>query len=288
MSCNKPFLSVNPDGNIITLPCGWCLGCRIDRRRSWTIRWEHERLYNPITFITLTYNDDNMPFVVTNRSGSSVWEPTLEPDDVQLFFKRLRRKLDYRHHLKSIKYTVVGEYGSDMDKKFYNLQYGRPYGRPHYHILMSGYDLMDSLFRSCLKAAWPYGNVELLPVLRGGIAYVYKYIDKQIHGADEIFDYYNYCTPPFHRCSRGIGEQYIIDNWSEIDSKGGYRKDKKIIPLTPYWRDKYGLCGKKRDFSIDLELKKTYPRLNYLQRKLLAGDTRERAEAQKINLFRGN
>ena len=45
--------------------CGQCLGCRLDRSRMWAMRIAHEASLHELDggncFITLTYDDDEMP-----------------------------------------------------------------------------------------------------------------------------------------------------------------------------------------------------------------------------------
>lgn len=50
------------DPNIISLPCGKCIGCRLDYSRQWADRLMLELQYHDSAyFITLTYNDDHVP-----------------------------------------------------------------------------------------------------------------------------------------------------------------------------------------------------------------------------------
>jgi len=66
----------------MTLPCGQCIGCRLERSRQWAIRSVHEAsLYDSNCFVTLTYSDSHLP-----RDCS------LDPDAVPLFMKRLRKR----------------------------------------------------------------------------------------------------------------------------------------------------------------------------------------------------
>ena len=63
----------------VQLPCGQCIGCRLERSRQWAIRCVHEAsLYDDNCFITLTYDDE--------RAVS------LNYTDFQLFMKRLRAR----------------------------------------------------------------------------------------------------------------------------------------------------------------------------------------------------
>uniref|UniRef100_UPI0040482461 rolling circle replication-associated protein n=1 Tax=Shewanella sp. TaxID=50422 RepID=UPI0040482461 len=107
----------------VTLPCGQCVGCRLEHSRQWAIRCVHEaQLHQDNCFITLTYNDDYLP-----ENG------TLVKRDFQLFMKRLRKK--YPH---AVRYYQCGEYGSKTH-------------RPHYHACLFGHDFKD-------KTLWQKGS----------------------------------------------------------------------------------------------------------------------------------
>src|SRR4051812_44934530 len=68
-------------GEKFDLPCGQCIGCRLERSRQWAMRLVHEKkLHSHSSFITLTYDDKNLPL------GG-----TLIKRDFQLFMKRLRK-----------------------------------------------------------------------------------------------------------------------------------------------------------------------------------------------------
>ena len=46
----------------LSLPCGRCVGCRLERSRQWAVRCMHEasmHMFN--SFVTLTYDDDHLP-----------------------------------------------------------------------------------------------------------------------------------------------------------------------------------------------------------------------------------
>jgi len=50
----------------VVVPCGQCIGCRLERSRQWAVRCVHESsLYDRNCFITLTYSDEYLP-----RDGS--------------------------------------------------------------------------------------------------------------------------------------------------------------------------------------------------------------------------
>ena len=87
----------------ISLPCGQCVGCRLDRSRQWALRCVHEsKLYKRNCFITLTYADSELP-----ENGS------LRVDHWQLFMKRFKSAVRYNEGseiAKGIKFYHCGEY----------------------------------------------------------------------------------------------------------------------------------------------------------------------------------
>lgn len=71
MACNKPFLRYvsarhNPLGYDVAIPtpCGHCAGCLRDYIQSWSDRctFEAQTQRRPSSFVTLTYNDEHLPF----------------------------------------------------------------------------------------------------------------------------------------------------------------------------------------------------------------------------------
>lgn len=67
----------------LALPCGTCVGCRLERARQWAMRCVDEAsLYRDNSFITLTFNEQHLP---NNRS--------LDVSIFQKFMKRLRKEV---------------------------------------------------------------------------------------------------------------------------------------------------------------------------------------------------
>ncbi|QCS36260.1 replication initiator protein [Capybara microvirus Cap1_SP_192] len=115
------------------IPCGKCIGCRLDYSRQWTTRLMLELPYhNEAWFLTLTYNDDVLPTNLVDVDGEIKVTHSLVKKDFQNFIKRLRNYFPD----KSISYYCCGEYGS---RSF----------RPHYHaILFFDSPLQDYVFPS--------------------------------------------------------------------------------------------------------------------------------------------
>lgn len=179
----------------IDIPCGVCVGCRMEHAKQWKIRncleWQsHKEAY----FVTLTYDDGHLPI---NELG----QPMLVKRHLQLFMKRLRKNVG------NFRYFACGEYGSNTH-------------RSHYHILLyghlSGFELVGVNKFTCPDVArcWPYGQHIIEEVTPGSIAYVSRYcVDKQKDPA-----YIDYPVKPFITMSRkpGIGMLYFVENYDSI------------------------------------------------------------------------
>lgn len=148
----------------LTLPCGQCIGCRLERSRQWAIRCIHEAsLHKQNCFVTLTYDDNHLP-----ANGS------LSYRDVQLFLKRLRKLIAPQR----VRFFCAGEYGDELT-------------RPHYHLCLFGYTPTDrysvkkDLYGSpTLDKLWPYGYVSFGAVTFESAAYVARYCLKKVNGRD--------------------------------------------------------------------------------------------------------
>jgi len=149
----------------LKLPCGQCVGCRLERSRQWAVRCMHEaQMHDANCFITLTYDNNHLP-----EGG------TLVKSDFQKFFKRLRKKLGL-----PIRYYYCGEYGDKL-------------GRPHYHAIIFGYDFPDQqlfskgpggeLFTSReLESCWKLGFSTIGKCTFESAAYVARYVMKKVNG----------------------------------------------------------------------------------------------------------
>ena len=161
------FNQKDSTGDVLEIPCGQCIGCRLERSRQWAVRISNEAsLYDQNCFITLTYAPEYLP-----EGGSLVLE------HFQKFLKRLRKKYG-----KSIRFFHCGEYGEQL-------------GRPHYHACILNFDFPDKyhyrttargdrIFRSpSLEQLWPFGNSEIGTVTFESAAYVARYCTKKVTGS---------------------------------------------------------------------------------------------------------
>lgn len=199
----------------VKLPCGQCVGCRLERSKKWAMRCMHEAsLYDDNCFITLTYNDANLP---DDRS--------LNVRHFQLFMKRLRKRFG-----KGIRFFHCGEYGER-------------FGRPHYHACIFNFDFPDKeifkvtpsgelLYTSkALDELWGFGFCTVGSLTFASAAYVSRYIMKKINGdrADEhYFDPYTgvFLKPEYITMSRRPGIGY---SWFEKFSSDVFPSDEVIV-----------------------------------------------------------
>lgn len=179
--------------------CGACTPCKIKRGQTWSIRQILESQYwstvpgrNIPLFITLTYDDDNLPL-------SPNGYPNLQYSDVQKFHKRLRiHGLDYRHY-------TAGEYGTSETK------------RPHYHMNLFGLEEAKALQLSTkfkntsddrkkygkelrlnplhlegitklIHHVWGKGRVDVQPIMKNSYGYVAGYVTKHEHTKKGLYE----------------------------------------------------------------------------------------------------
>ena len=188
----------------ISVPCGQCIGCRLERSRQWAIRCSHEAsLYEENSFVTLTYDDSHLP-----PTGS------LDITHYQKFMKRLRKK----YEPKIIRFYHCGEYGEN-------------FGRPHYHACLFNHDFKDRVHYKTINKQKYYLSEELTQLWGKGFclvgdvtfesaAYVARYIMKKITGeaADAHYEIMNketgelgHLQPEYTTMSRrpGIGSDWL-------------------------------------------------------------------------------
>ena len=216
----------------IYLPCGNCLGCRVDRRMEKTILQACEASMSKYEnwFITLTYDDSKCNFPVKS----------LNKEHIQDFNEHMRKYMQY-HGLKW-RFYGCGEYG-DI------------YKRPHYHL--SVFDIPDEVMldnyrdeskvyqrgldsgkfvhlsaplrdengneywrSSVISKRWKYGNVQIYRACKETYQYVAGYVVKKLTGI-EGDEYYKKLgiIPEFQFQSRpSIGRSWFDKYWRTLST----------------------------------------------------------------------
>lgn len=193
----------------LSLPCGRCIGCRLERSRQWAVRCMHEAaLHEANSFVTLTYDDDHLPV-----------RGQLEYSQFQRFMRRLRKHCAPHQ----VRFFMCGEYG-ELN------------GRPHFHALLFNYDFPDQEYlkteNECkyyssptLSRLWPYGNSLIGALTFESAAYVARYTVKKVTGdlaavhyrredADGVYQ----LQPEFGHMSLkpGIGQGFLAKYRSDV------------------------------------------------------------------------
>jgi len=183
MECLRPYYIAKHD---ITVPCGKCPQCGVNKRSEWATRLHYEmRRHSVCKFVTLTYRNENLRF--------AHGQPQLSKSDLQKWFKRVRKTGA------KIRYYAVGEYGSTTY-------------RPHYHVILFG-DVADDV----IDSSWGFGHVHIGTVTQASIMYCLGYL---VNAKAPLMAYNR--VRPFSLMSRkpGLGASYMTPEMLEWHRSG--------------------------------------------------------------------
>lgn len=162
----------------LELPCGQCIGCRVERSRQWAMRIVHEsEMHERCCFVTLTYDAEHLP-----ADGG------LHVTDWQKFAKRLRKRVG------PFRFFHCGEYG---ERSF----------RPHYHACLFGVDFRADrvllrrsadgstslYFSPLLTEVWGLGHCSVGELSYESAAYVARYCIGKLTGPQGELAYSRAC-----------------------------------------------------------------------------------------------
>lgn len=224
------------------VPCGKCIGCRLERARQWSVRcWAESLMHERNSFLTLTYSDEFLPI-----------DGELKKRDLTLFLKKLRMFL-FRKFGTTVRYFACGEYGTKS-------------GRPHFHVCLFGEDFSfdrkytdvivtssSNLFSSpSLDELWGKGNCIIGNLTQESAGYCARYCLKKTNTSfdwDSIHEQKSYCV-----MSRrpGIGFSFF-----EKYKKSLYELDYIVTPSgakvkPPKFFDKK-MLALNEDFMLELK-----------------------------------
>lgn len=260
MACFHPITGYRtPEGKVtfdrqigyvdrpVTVACGRCRGCRLEKSRQWAVRcWHEAATHERNTFVTLTYDNAHLP---ENQS--------IDVAHWQKFARRIRKKKG------PFRFFHCGEYG-DL------------WGRPHYHAIMFGMDFQgdrvpwkmkndQQLWVSQeLEELWGLGRTVIGEVTFKSAAYVARYIMKKITGevaeahytwVDEQTGEEHTRKPEYTTMSRRPG---IAKEWIDKYGKEVYNADSVIVngrEARPpkYYDGQYELIDKDQMDSVKLK-----------------------------------
>lgn len=237
--CRNPYESAFRGSQVkrvvtdfVEIPCGKCIGCRLEYSRQWANRLMLELEYHDSAyFVTLTYNDAHVPTSSYEGDFGDVYPSlTLNKYDYQLFMKRLRKAFPND----KIRFYAAGEYGTNTM-------------RPHYHAIIFGLHLNDLVpygksslnfqyyTSESLQRVWSIvpngetydpekhniGFVSVANVSWETCAYVSRYVTKKLTGDESAFYDLFSINPPFSLMSRkpGIARQWYEDHPDCMDTE---------------------------------------------------------------------
>lgn len=276
-------------GAPFSVPCGQCVGCRLERARQWGVRIMHEvQLHDFNCYLTLTYSDECLPR-----------DLSLHPEHFLLFIRRLR------HYARTRKFKKEHpEYARDNGIRYYHCgEYSPDKRRPHYHACIFNFDFPDRIFHKMSKGnklyisktlddLWGLGHCYIGNVTFDSANYVARYIIDKING-DRAFDHYTdkesgvYLHPEYSSMSRrpGIGADWLYKYYEDV-----YPSDEVIVhglSVRPpkYYDSRVELHDP--DFYADLKAKRSDKALQYSgnqsPERLVV---REKVKLAKLNLFK--
>lgn len=210
--------------------CGKCLACRINRKKEWSLRLQHELLYyKKSMFLTLTYDDSHLK------------DLSLHKKDLQLFFKRIRKK-------RKIKYFAVGEYGEERY-------------RPHYHAIIYNMSWLDVNDKLEVAAKWPLCDWNIPDIARRSFEPVNQQSINYVAGymVDKLSDYANSylydeqgLEKPFRLLSNGLGARYMQDNAERIKDNMYCQVNDVKHPIPRFYRKELNITEK--DYRVLIQL----------------------------------
>lgn len=219
------------NGNPVKLPCGRCVGCRVDHGQMWSTRMQHEALFHAdCCFLTLTYRDEDLPCDLGLRKRH-----------LQQFIRDLRNHL---RHAGKIRYYGCGEYGDESL-------------RPHYHLIVFGYypadtSTIDGKGRgtsATIERLWGRGYCTVGPATPETMAYTARYVQKKLNGPAAAGAYERLhrdtgeivtVIPPFALMSRnpGIGARYYAEYGHQLHAEDCIRLKGGSKVKTPRYYDR--------------------------------------------------
>lgn len=261
MICSNPVVLTSG-----AVACGKCYSCGVRRKKEIVARVQLEGMsYDKKAFVTLTYDDENLPLVGFTKVENSaenkvVYEEypehpvgtgSLRPSDFSGFIKRLRKEWPT-----PFRFFGVGEYG---DKS----------GRPHYHAILFGFppcnfgSTRNRLSYCCsvcdlVEQKWAKGRIEVAQANSNTMAYTAGYAAKKLTSAGDprLFigtgsdDARLYKHPEFSRMSRrpgigasaaasiGAGLERFRETLPNGDAPESIQIGEKKYPLDRFMRDK--------------------------------------------------
>lgn len=203
---------------VLSVPCGRCMGCRLERSRQVALRCLHEsKLYEHNCFVTLTFDDEHLVKQCPLTEGGY----SLVRKHTQDFMKRLREK--FRSGFDWVDRDRVSHFCSFSSIRVFGCgEYGDRLFRPHYHLCLFNCYFPDQVKWSKINGFWHYNSAVLSSLWTFGhatvtdfsfetAAYVGRYCTKKVTG-DLADRHYAGRLPEFSIFSNrpGLGKAWFV------------------------------------------------------------------------------
>lgn len=216
---------------IVKISCGCCMECLLQRSNHWATRiYMESKTHAKNCFITLTYAPEHLP--------SNGRHMTLRKKHIQDFIKRLRY-----HAGTEISYFCAGEYGS---RTF----------RPHYHLIVHGWEPEDLKLHSFSKTnnkmfsskqvekIWGMGFASIEELNYKTACYTARYCQKK-NGIGKIKREYTGEFYPEEKTDERNGQTFIQNrNVLKTSQFDKYGREKEFIVMSKkpaiglrYWEE---------------------------------------------------
>lgn len=254
---NYDFFDGDYKSYIIQIPCGKCIGCRLDYSRSWADRMTYHVFGKEDNswFLTLTYDD----YHIQDLDHNAVYDIySLNYDHVRDgFIKRLRNKYRDCH----IDFYLSGEYG---DSSF----------RPHFHAILYNLPLDDLEFwkvndqgdplytSDIIHSIWQRGFCSVSRFSWLGAAYTASYVEKKRDGR-KLCEYTALdLAPEKCLCSRrpGIAYDYYFDHANDLWNNNGLSVSRSVnksghLGIPRYFRKLCEKTGVGQEAFLDYQFR---------------------------------
>lgn len=208
----------------------------MQKRREWTTRNLHELqdYKDKALFVTLTYKSNCATCNAVKKQSAPMYM-SLRKEHLQVFMKRLRKKLDPKNYKQAVqnaidygcvsghvRYYACGEYGDQEKRPPWMQTIPVVKERPHYHLIIYGIGWES---RKLIMDCWKYADWNQKKIVKGSfgfvtpesIQYVCQYIDKKFIGENATWEYdVKGREPVFKLQSQGIGRQYVLKHQDKI------------------------------------------------------------------------
>jgi len=220
----------------ISVPCRGCIACRITIQAEKAIRAEHERqMYDeaghPSSFITLTYDDANLPF------------HGLKKADAQAVVRKIQKWSRLENHGHKLRYLIAGEYGDKFGRAHYHLVlFGTSFRQdrvPHYKSNGRQYYTSETLTR-----LWGKGHADLCDLDHNRCQYAVKYALEEVKGKAAPAHYSFQTKTGSHQRARefvcasnrpGLGYSWFVKYRADIFPRDELIHNGKRLPVPGYY-----------------------------------------------------